>query len=350
MHNIPDDLLLSTSHLEIVEFMNQTNDVVKEWWQHTGQIERLRDDIGPRLNASADPMDALTNGTEKAKSNHESDMPTNSPVELPSWLTGQPTLQNIPVMQPPATSIPPEWQSAIEMPADLSRNRSEVLQQLPAFESEAPFSSSPSWPSLESSLRQRTETPPSTPVLWESEFVEQSGPLPPSNNGAYGGQNGSATHRGASSSDLFDILQDNNPLLLSTSSLKAQRVAAKRNYAALVSALQTLGYSIVGFIAAAVVSIDGHPVAQVAVDDLDISNMCRYFSAIQKNALLALGDPEENNHEETVITSSTCHILMRIVDMDKKAFLVLITTREANLIESLEVMSNVEGAISAALH
>ena len=40
---------------------------------------------------------------------------------------------------------------------------------------------------------------------------------------------------------------------------------------------------------------------------------------------------------------------MRVVDTDKKAFLVLITTREASPTESLEVMANVEGAISAAL-
>jgi len=137
--------------------------------------------------------------------------------------------------------------------------------------------------------------------------------------------------------------------MLSTSSLKAQRLAARRNYAALVSALQTLGYSIVGFIAAAVVSIDGHPVAQVAVDDLDISSMCRYFSTIQKNALQVLGNAEEDDYEETVITSSTRHILMRIVNTEQKAFLVLITTREASPMESLEVMANVEGAISAAL-
>jgi DNA-binding response OmpR family regulator/predicted regulator of Ras-like GTPase activity (Roadblock/LC7/MglB family) len=359
VYNVPDDLLLPTSHLEMVEFMNQTNDVVKEWWQHTGQIERLRNDAGPRLDASAAPtsaMDALMSGTGKAKSNDESDVPTNSPVELPSWLTDQPTSQSMPVMQSPAfsipdisaTSVPSEWQSAIEIPEDLSPNWSEFSQQLPVYELEAPFSSSPSWPSLESSSLQGTEPPPSTPVLWESEFVEQSGPLPASNNGAYGGQNGSATHVGSSGSGFFDTLQDSNPLL-STSSLKAQRLAAKRNYAALVSALQTLGYSIVGFIAAAVVSIDGHPVAQVAVDDLDISNVCRYFSTIQKNALQALGDPKEDNYEETVITSSTRHILMRIVDTDKKAFLVLITTREASPMESLEVMANVEGAISAAL-
>jgi predicted regulator of Ras-like GTPase activity (Roadblock/LC7/MglB family) len=367
--------------------MKQTNDVVKEWWQRTGQIERVRDNGVPELDASAIPtsaMDALMNGAGRAKSTDESDISADSPVELPSWLTDQPTSQHIPALPPPVfsnseipappppafsnseipalpptTSIPAEWQSASEITDDLSPQWAEISQQLPMYEPEARPSSSPSWQSTESwqgteplppsPSWQSVEPPPPTPVLWQSEFVEQSEPLPASNgNGAHAELNSSAADVGSSSNGFFDTLQDSNPML-STSSLKAQRLAARRNYAALVSALQTLGYSIVGFIAAAVVSTDGHPVAQVAVDDLDISSMCRYFSTIQKNALQALGNAEEDDYEETVITSSTRHILMRVVDSDKKAFLVLITTREASPTESLEVMANVEGAISAAL-
>jgi len=373
VHNISDDLSLPTAHFEVVELMKQTNDVVKEWWQRTGQIERVRNNGVPE-DASGVPtsaMDALMNGARRAKSTDESDIPTDSPVELPSWLTDQPTSQHIPALQPPAfsnseipalpptTSIPAEWQSASEITDDLSPQWAEISQQSPVYEPEARPSSSPSWQSAEfwqsteslppSPSWQSVEPPPPTPVLWQTEFVEQSEPLPANNGkGAHAGLNGSAADAGSSSNGFFDTLQDSNPML-STSSLKAQRLAARRNYAALVSALQTLGYSIVGFIAAAVVSTDGHPVAQVAVDDLDISSMCRYFSTIQKNALQALGNAEEDDYEETVITSSTRHILMRVVDPDKKAFLVLITTREASPTESLEVMANVEGAISAAL-
>ncbi len=365
--NIPDDLLLSAAAFEVTEPTKQSDEVVKEWWQHTGQLERMRNGVVPRLDASTVPtseMDVLTNGTGKANSTHESDMETDAIVELPSWLTDQPTSQSIPVMQPPTssnseisapppmTSVPAEWQSAIEITDDLSPQWSEVSQQPPMHEPEAHLPSSPFWQDMESqqssSSWQSAEPPPPTPVLWESEFAEQSGSLPASNNGVYGGQNSSVADANSSSSRFFDPLQDSNPML-STSSLKAQRLAARRNYAALVSALQTLGYSIVGFIAAAVVSIDGHPVAQVAVDDLDISSMCRYFSTIQKNALQVLGNAEEDDYEETVITSSTRHILMRIVNTEQKAFLVLITTREASPMESLEVMANVEGAISAAL-
>src|SRR5207248_1618231 len=45
--------------------------------------------------------------------------------------------------------------------------------------------------------------------------------------------------------------------------------APRRNYQALVAALQTVGHSLTSFIAAAVVSLNGQPIAQVAVDDLD---------------------------------------------------------------------------------
>lgn len=129
-----------------------------------------------------------------------------------------------------------------------------------------------------------------------------------------------------------------------------QAQVIKHNYPALVSALQTLGYSIPGFIAAAVVGLDGQPVAQVAVDDLDISQVCGYFSTILLGVLRSLEQVGRGAHEETVITSENRHILLRIVGNKRSAFQVLITTREAEPGESLEVMANVEGAISAALH
>ncbi|GAC1349849.1 MAG: hypothetical protein NVSMB27_26810 [Ktedonobacteraceae bacterium] len=125
--------------------------------------------------------------------------------------------------------------------------------------------------------------------------------------------------------------------------------SSKRNYAALVAALQTLGYSIPGFIAAAVVSLDGQPIAQVAIDDLDISPMCGYFSTILQGVLMSLGHEDWGEHEDTVITSADRHILLRLIGSDKEAFQVLITTRESDPIESLEVMANVEGALGAAL-
>lgn len=135
------------------------------------------------------------------------------------------------------------------------------------------------------------------------------------------------------------------------SSITGAQRSLKRtyNYAALVAALQTLGYSINGFVAAAVVSIEGQPIAQVAVDDLDIAPMCKHFSMILKNVLQSLSQGGWGSHDETIISSTERHILMRILGNEKNAFLVLITTHESDSLESLEVMANVEGAITSAL-
>jgi len=122
------------------------------------------------------------------------------------------------------------------------------------------------------------------------------------------------------------------------------------NYPALVSALQTLGYSIRGFIAAAVVAIDGQPIAQVAVDDLDISKVCKHFSAVLQSVLQSLDQGTWGSYEDMRITSNDRYILMRIIGSEKKAFQLLITTHDADATECLEIMANVEGAISAALH
>jgi predicted regulator of Ras-like GTPase activity (Roadblock/LC7/MglB family) len=140
---------------------------------------------------------------------------------------------------------------------------------------------------------------------------------------------------------------DSNPKL-STDVLRAQGVA-RRNYASLVAALQSLGYSVTGFIAAAVVTLDGQPIAQVAVNDIDISKICKHFSTIQKSVSQAFEQEQWGEYEDTVITSTQRHLLMRVVGSERRAFQVLITTREANPQDSLEIMANVEGAINAAL-
>lgn len=125
--------------------------------------------------------------------------------------------------------------------------------------------------------------------------------------------------------------------------------ATRRNYAALVSALQTLGYTLPGFIASAVVGMDGQPIAQVAIEDQDISGMCGDFSVILKSARLVLQQGSWGQHDDTIITSATHHILLRMLDREREVFQALITTRESDPVESLEVMATVEGAIVAAL-
>ena len=125
--------------------------------------------------------------------------------------------------------------------------------------------------------------------------------------------------------------------------------AVKRNYSTLVSALQTLGYSISGFVATAVITLEGQPIAQVAIDDLDISSMYGYFSTILQGALRSLDHVGGGNYEDTMITSSDRYLLLRFIGNAKDIFQVLITTREADPLASLEMMANVEEAISAAL-
>ncbi|HLX57921.1 MAG TPA: response regulator [Ktedonobacteraceae bacterium] len=128
-----------------------------------------------------------------------------------------------------------------------------------------------------------------------------------------------------------------------------QQSAAKRNYAALVSALQTLGYTLPGFIATAIVGMDGQPIAQVAVEELDISALSGDFSAILKSALHVLQQGSWGQQEDTIITSTTHHILLRVLDSEREVLQVLITTRESDPVESLEVMATVESAIVVAL-
>jgi predicted regulator of Ras-like GTPase activity (Roadblock/LC7/MglB family) len=268
-------------------------------------------------------------------------------VELPGWLMDQPTASGIssvrvPTPQPEAIPATPrigassnQWevpQASFSMTEDLAP-ASDQTQAMRLPSSTSHSSSSPTWQPM---------VPPHT-ASYPAMPPQPSGPLQPAGNGRPGPEVTNLTEKSP------DALQDSNPML-ATGTLRAQRLAARRNYAALVSALQTLGYSITGFIAAAVINIEGQPVAQVAIDDLDISKLCRYFSVIQKSILQALAqEAEAGDYEETVITSFGRHILMRAVGTDRKAFLVLITTREANPPESLEVMANVEGAISAAL-
>jgi len=139
-----------------------------------------------------------------------------------------------------------------------------------------------------------------------------------------------------------DALHEHNPA-------QPQHQVTRKNYAALVSALQTLGYTLPGFIAAAVIDFDSHLIAQVAMDDTDKSQTWQLLSTIQQSVFNALRSDEWGMYEETTMTTTSRHVLIHTIGSDKKAFLVLITRREANLIESREIMTNVEGAITAAL-
>jgi DNA-binding response OmpR family regulator len=123
----------------------------------------------------------------------------------------------------------------------------------------------------------------------------------------------------------------------------------KRNFVALTSALQTLGVSIPGFIATALVDIDGQHIAQAAVDDQDISGICEYFSSSMHGVLRALEASAFGYYEDTIITSLTHFILFRLVGSSRDIFQVLIVTRDTDPVECLEIMANIEPVLEAAL-
>jgi hypothetical protein len=68
-----------------------------------------------------------------------------------------------------------------------------------------------------------------------------------------------------------------------------------------------------------------------------------------QSVLQALEQGTWGDHEDTVITSTSHHILMRMIGEAKKVFQVVITTRESDPVESLEVMATVKETIDAAL-
>ena len=124
---------------------------------------------------------------------------------------------------------------------------------------------------------------------------------------------------------------------------------SKRNYPALAAALQTIGYSVGGFIATAVVSMDGTPIAQVAVDEMDISPLCAYLSKMVQGATQIMSPERGGECQHIIISSNTQHILLRVLSKQTEAFQVLITSRESVPAESLEVLASVESALLSAL-
>ncbi len=370
----------------------------KAWWEVTGQQTIVGDlsdgvkdvDSSPTFTMSLQDIREAMSSSQSQPGQEENHAPKEQPATLPSWLTEQPTFARISIhaptyfpssssstqlpVQPPSggagetPSLPsmPAMQSSQSMPAmqsaqvpskttdDLAGNKySSSYMQAFAPETEERRPSSAQWSQSQrqpSSPLHRpagqtgvfetvqgkftTSEPQSPPSLQPSQPVEVSYDTTAARHNTSDTARASSPNNGVES---FDPPQ-------------AQRQVTGKNYAALVSALQTLGYSIPGFTSAAVIDVNGHPIAQVAIDDADISQTWRLLSVVQQSMLNVLQSDEWGTYEETVMTTTSRHVLMRVIGSDKEAFLVLITTREANFIDSLEIMANVEGAISAALH
>jgi hypothetical protein len=114
------------------------------------------------------------------------------------------------------------------------------------------------------------------------------------------------------------------------------------NYPALVSALQTLGYAIKGFVAAAIIDQFGQSVAQVAIDEADVTTLYQQIGTTVLNMQQTF-----SSLEETVITTAEYRFLIR--KLSASMFQALITSHDADLAECLSIMTNVEGPMSSAL-
>ncbi len=327
------------------------NQETKEWWEQTGKYPAngKGNRQGTEPSVVATPAAPITPVPREqplatATSIHPSIVrktPASQRADLPAWVIEQPAEPHMPVhrssslsgtTQLPATPAPAtnpaEWQPPPSPPMARTTRPlpgKEVSGQGPASGNAvaAPKQpASPEWQPVEAATRLRSLSEPLQSLTQTRDT--RSGPISPP---------GQQKHTPGTT----------------PGSAETRRVS-RRNYPALVSALQTLGYSIVGFVAAAVVYLDGQPIAQVALDDRDISPLYKHFSLVLQSTLHALDTEQWGNHEDTVITSADRRILLRLVGSEKDIFLVLITTREADPLESLAVMANVEGAIVAALH
>jgi len=340
-----------------------------EWWQEPASQEHLNKGSTERsvtgnaalsVNPSTDSGHHVTNDTNTARTSitpstvHKTSV--GQRTDLPSWLMDQPTQFDMPALRPtsltgsdkvPAAPIGKATSSEWQSPASAARidEQSEVEQ---SSHVSSHGQSSPEWQLAEkpgvSQLRsltsaRKTDDFSAPPSQQKSDLFPTNGSNPPLTTDNIHGNVASVIDTARSSS---------SERIQSTVDAHAGRTQ-KRNYAALSEALQTLGFSIPGFIATALVSMDGQPIAQVAVDDLDISRLYEYFSNSMQSALRALGEGAFGHYEDTILTSLTHFILFRLVGSSRDTFQVLIVTRDTDPVECLEIMANIEPALEAAL-
>jgi len=314
----------------------------KEWWEQTGSMSTAGTRVsGSDYSRDSSVLEGLIKAAEIIPPLQGQNSGTKQHADLPSWLTDQPTASDLPVIKPAPRTNPSDTPAVPVTPAI----------KTPSGEWSSPRNQAVTTNQLQS---KQPMMPPNGPLFRETETLAPSapewGPSQPTPPSAW--QESSGTARNGSRGTNNELLaaldaQDANPLN-SSGAIKAQQPEV-RNYAALVSALQTLGYTIAGFVAAAIVTIDGLPIAQVALDEMDISKMCKYFSTIQKGVLVALNQEEWGGYEDTVITSAGRYIIMRMIGLDKRTFIVLMTTRNADPAECLAVINDVEETINQAL-
>ncbi len=337
----------------------ETNGATKEWWQQTGKISSVSiaasgtPAISMEMPAPLPPGDIIRGNSPNSGPTTARKVPPGQRVELPSWLMDQPTTE-IPSLHPSSLSssahlpaVPPvkpspaEWQPAPEQSAGKTTEPMRPKQ-----------TTGPQKPISTDTATRRVSRPPERPSA-SPEWQPPPSPLPPSTS--------PPTPRSGPLQSLNISRRTSGPLGRPGAQESGQRAAVRAmtgpqrvlkrnyNYASLVSSLQTVGHSVRGFIATAVVSMDGQPIAQITVDDLDISRVCKQFSTVLQGVLHSLDQEAWGSYENTIISSANYHILLCIVGEARNAFHLLITTRESNPIASLEAMAGVRDAVNAAL-
>lgn len=280
-----------------------------------------------------------SNGTNPHPADAEWQMPTPLPLQGqtgqmslvkpsgPLERTGD-TLQSLAALKRNGTALPGgprDGQNGSSPPAPIANTRTWAP---PAPAQSAPAANTRTWAAPTPTAPSPNEASRVTPA--------QAAPAQPASV-----PNKAVWSTPASRVQATDLPVGNTPETSSTQS--------KRNYPALSAALQTLGYSVPGFIAAAVVSLDGTPIAQISVDERDISALCAQLGLIVQSASRMIEMNSEEEYEYAVITSRSQHVLLRLVGNTREVFQALITTRETEPAQSLDVMANVEAAIAAAL-
>ncbi|HLH60167.1 MAG TPA: response regulator [Ktedonobacteraceae bacterium] len=362
----------------------------KEWWQESSEHRRMiRSHRAYREEEAATASPSSSNGYKSNSDPPAASVPPSTArrtnagqrTDLPGWLLEQPTQFDLPAMrlkpsaatghipvtpvQKPAKPSPAEWQPPQANPKEgepptptqmtgpqpvpktgsgpqprIGQNIYKTANQAASPEWQLPEDNNATGLRPGARLKSLTRK---TDDLHAGALYQQHAPVV--GIGEAHSLNGDHVVDGATPDRKVEVAA----LWGANGSSNGTLHSTRRNFAALVAALQTLGYTVPGFVASAVVSLDGQPIAQVAVDDLDISLMCDSFSTIVRGALLSLDQGKWGQFEQTVVSSATYHVLLRIIGGEKEAFQVLITTHETNPAESLAIMANVEAAIASAL-
>jgi len=351
----------SSSHETPIPVPVVSNETI-EWWQESPLEELSHETASPRLasNPSTKSDQHVLNETKAAEPGiipakaHKTS--AGQRTDLPSWLMDQPTQFEMPALRPSSLSGSnkvPAASNGKTISAEKRANKSiqRIVEQSKVEQNSDVSSfrqSSSEWQLVEKpevnqlqslTSTRRTDDFSAPPSPQKGDALPAKGSNPKKTSDYLHGNMLAVPDTSPSTSPKSHI---------STTDIDS-RGNQKRNYAAITTALQSLGFSIPGFIATAIVNIDGQPIAQVAVDGQDIARICEYLSSSMQGMLRVLEEGAFGHYEDTIMTSLTHFILFRLVGSSRDIFQVLIVTRETDPVECLEIMANIESVLEAAL-